>query len=84
MKNNAMTKQELIEAASKMTGGDSRNIQDLTFEQLERLMTVTQFVTDLCLNELEYRGELVLLGDTPLVPYVSDHMVETVLTRDET
>jgi hypothetical protein len=69
MKNNAMTKQELIEAASKMTGGDSRNIQDLT---------VTQFVTDLCLNELEYRGELVLLGDTPLVPYVADHMVETV------
>jgi hypothetical protein len=84
MKNNAMTKQELIEAASKMTGGDSRNIQDLTVEQLERLMTVTQFVTDLCLNELEYRGEPVLLGDTPLVPYVADHMVETVLTRDET
>jgi len=84
MKNNAMTKQELIEAASKMTGGDSRNIQDLTVEQLERLMTVTQFVTDLCLNELEYGGELVLLGDTPLVPYVADHMVETVLTRDET
>jgi hypothetical protein len=47
-------------------------------------MTVSQFVTDLCLNELEYRGELVLLGDTPLVPYVADHMVETVLTRDET
>ena len=38
MKNNAMTKQELIEAASKMTGGDSRNIQDLTVEQLERLI----------------------------------------------
>jgi hypothetical protein len=76
---NTMTKQELIKAADKMTGG---NIQDLTVKQLERLMTVTQFVTDLCLNELEMRGKLVLVGDTALVPYVADYRVETVLTRD--
>jgi hypothetical protein len=76
---NTMTKQELIKAADKMTGG---NIQDLTVKKLERLMTVTQFVTDLCLNELEDRAELALVGDTPLVPYVADYRVETILTRD--
>jgi hypothetical protein len=76
---NTMTKQELIKAADKMTGG---NIQDLTVRQLERLMTVTQFVTDLCLKELEDRGKLVLVGDTALVPYVADYRVETILTRD--
>ena len=81
-KADAMTKRELIEAASKITGGNIHNIQDLTVKKLERLMTVTQFVTDLCLNELEERGKLVLLGDTPVVPYVADYRVETVLTRD--
>jgi hypothetical protein len=74
-----LTKQKLIKAADKMTGG---NIQDLTVKQLERLMTVTQFVTDLCLNEPEDRGELVLVGDTPLVPYAADYRVETILTRN--
>jgi len=76
---NTMTKQKLIKAADKVTGG---NIQNLTVKQLERLMTVTQLVTDLCLNELEDRGELVLVGDTPLVPYVADYRVETILTRN--
>jgi hypothetical protein len=76
---NTMSKQELIKAADKMTGG---NIQDLTVRQLERLMTVTQFVTDLCLNQLEDRGKLVMVGDTALVPYVADYSVETILTRD--
>jgi hypothetical protein len=62
-----------------MTGS---KIQDLIVKQLEMLMTVTQFVTDLCLNELEDRGELVLVGDTPLVPHVADYRIETILTRD--
>jgi hypothetical protein len=49
-------------------------------------MTVTQFVTDLCLNEIEERGELTYapIGDgrlAPIVPYACDHMIETVLTR---
>ena len=60
-----MTKNELVEAASEMTGG---NIKDLTLEHLQKLMTVTQFVTDLCLNEIERRGELTFLGDMPIVP----------------
>jgi len=73
-----MTKQELIEAAYEMTGG---NVKDLTLEHLQKLMTVTQFVTDLCLNEIEERGDLTFLGDMPIVPYQCDHSVQTILTR---
>ena len=73
-----MTKKELIEAGYEITGG---NIKDLSLEKLHRLMTVTQFVTDLCLNEIEERGELTYSGGLVIVPYICDHMIETVLTR---
>jgi hypothetical protein len=75
-----MSKAELIEAAYEITGG---NVKDLTTEKLQRLMTVTQFVTDLCLNEIERRGELTYspYNGVVIVPYQCDHMVETVLTR---
>jgi hypothetical protein len=62
-----------------MTAGD---VRDLSSDSIRRLMTVTQFVTDLCLNEIERRGEL--LDDfcgVPVVPYVCDHRVDTFLTR---
>jgi hypothetical protein len=80
-----MTKHELIEAAYEMTGG---SVEDLSVDQLERLMTTTQFVTHLCLNEIERRGELTFApgpsgGLVPIVPYQCDHMVETILTRPQ-
>jgi hypothetical protein len=79
-----MTKVELIEAAYEITGG---NIKDLSVDQICRLMTVTQFVSDLCLNEIERRGELTFApgptGLVPIVPYLSDHVVETILTRGD-
>jgi hypothetical protein len=50
-----MTPKDLIESAYTVTGGD---VKDLSLDQLQRLMTITQFVTDLCLNEIERRGEL--------------------------
>jgi hypothetical protein len=52
-----MSKQELIEAAIKMTGG---NIKDLSLRQLYRLITVALYVTDQCLNEIEDRRALLL------------------------
>ena len=45
-----MSKAELIEAAHEIIGGD---LADLSLDKLYRLMTVTQFVTSLCLNEVE-------------------------------
>jgi hypothetical protein len=52
-------------------------------------MTITQCVTDLCLNEIERRGELTYMpyfDETtgclaPIIPYACDYYVETVLTR---
>lgn len=73
-----MTKEELIEAAYAMTGG---NVKELSTAQLQRLMTVTQFVTDLCLNEIEDRGELTFLDGLPIVPYQCEYTIETVLRR---
>lgn len=75
---NDMSKEELIEAAYVMTAG---NVADLSLRQLLRLMTITQFVTDTCLNEIERRGELTFMDDVPIVPYQCEHVVETVLTR---
>jgi hypothetical protein len=74
----SMSKRELVEAAYEMTGG---SLKDLSLDQIHRLMTITQHVTDLCLNEIERRGQLRFLDGSPVVPYCSDYMVETVLTR---
>jgi len=74
----SIRKEELIEAAYEITGGD---LKILSVDQIERLMTITQHVTDLCLNELERRGTLLTINHSPVVPYVCDYMVETILTR---
>ncbi len=74
----AMSKEELIEAAFEMTGG---SLKDLSYDQILRVMTISQHVTDICLNEIEARGELTFYRGAPVVPYHSDHMVETILTR---
>jgi len=76
-----LSKEVLYEAAIMMTGGTPW--LNLSIPQLRRLMTITQFVTDLCLNEIEARGELTVHpdGGLPIVPYMSDHFGETVLTR---
>jgi hypothetical protein len=77
-----MSKEELLEAAEKISGGD---IQNLALEQVFRLMTITQFVTDLCLNEVERRGELGYAptgeGLVPIIPYHCHYAIKTVLTR---
>lgn len=73
-----MTKNELIEAANKIIGG---KIKDLPLDQVERVITVAQHVMDLCINELEVRGELFDQNGRVSLPYKSDYMVETALTR---
>jgi hypothetical protein len=73
-----MTKSELIDMAHSIAG---ENVEKLPTEKLKRLITVTQYPTDLCLNELERRGELEVDGDTPVVPYECEHYVHTILTR---
>jgi len=62
-----MSKSELVEVAYEITGG---NLSGLTLDQLRRLITITQHVTDLYLNEIERRGELTVLDGAPVVPYL--------------
>jgi len=73
-----MTKEDLVEAAYQFTGG---NLKELSLNQVKRLMTVAMYVGDLCLNEIEDRGELEFVGDAPVLPYDCDYTVPTVLTR---
>jgi hypothetical protein len=73
-----LSKQELVEAAYGFTGG---SLKDLSLPQLQRLITISQHVTDFCLNEIEARGELIFFDGAPVVPYHCEYMVETVLTR---
>jgi len=73
-----MSKEELLDAARKVAGAE---IEDLALDELRRLMTVTQYLTDVCLNEIERRDELTYLNGIMIVPYMCDHDVETVLTR---
>jgi hypothetical protein len=74
-----MTKQETVEAAYEMTGG---NLQDLSDEKLARLHTVATYVFDLTLNELERRGLIPIRDGAPVIPYISEHSIETILTRE--
>jgi hypothetical protein len=46
-------------------------------------MTVTQYVTNLCLNEIEDRGQLVRYMGNVVVPYECDYALETALTRTQ-
>lgn len=73
-----LTEEKLIEAGNKIAGA---NLADLSVGEIERLMTITQYVTDCCLNELETRGVLEIIDGKPCVPYASEYMVETILTR---
>jgi hypothetical protein len=48
---------------------------------LARLITMSQYCTDVLLNEIESRGNLTFRDGMVIVPYHSDHVVETILTR---
>jgi hypothetical protein len=80
-----MSDSELVAAAADFIGGES--VKTLATDQTIRLMTVTQYVTDLCLNEVKKRRELAFCPSpetgelVPIVPYCSSLAVPTILTR---
>ena len=73
-----LSKSELIQAGYQIT---QANVEDLSLNEIWRWMTITQYVTDACLNEIERRGELTFSDGLPLVPYQCEYMLETILTR---
>jgi hypothetical protein len=74
-----LTRDVLETAVGELLGGDIR----FDLDRLYHLITLTQHATDLLLNEIERRGELDFVDGMPIVPYLSNHLVETVLTREE-
>jgi hypothetical protein len=74
-----MTQVELEQSAMQLTDGVS--VEDLASDAIIKLMTVGQYLADRGLAEIEKRGELEFHEGNPVMPYCSDHMIETVLTR---
>jgi hypothetical protein len=78
-----MTKDEVHARIAKMIPGGLL-LKFMSYDHIVELMTVTQVITNLCLNEIEERGELISHNDgRVIVPYHTDFVVETILTRGE-
>jgi hypothetical protein len=73
-----MTEDVLKTATADLLGGD---VSVFDLDRLLHLITLTQHATDILLNEIERRGELTFTDDMPIVPYMSEYSVETILTR---
>jgi hypothetical protein len=56
-------------------------LEFMSYDHIVELMTVTQVITNLCLNEIEERGELTDHSERVLAPYNADFVVETILAR---
>lgn len=75
-----MTKDELQAATAELLG---QEIETLDNDKLLRVFTVAQHTFDVLLNELERRKGLEFEQRGPVVPYASDYMVKTILTRGD-
>lgn len=81
MNDNELTQDELEAAVASLTSGLA--VEELPSDEIIKLMTIGQYLADRGLAEIEKRGELEFHEGSPVMPYCSDHMIETVLTRPE-
>ncbi|MGJ4888977.1 hypothetical protein ACQR1Y_12325 [Bradyrhizobium sp. HKCCYLRH3099] len=75
-----LTKEQLVEAAFDVIGGN--DLKALSIDALVNKITVVQHAFDLCLNEIERRGELETRDGMIVIPYVCEYAVPTALTRE--
>ena len=75
-----LDKHELEYMALNFVGNE---IEEMSSDDLRHVITLSQYITDRCLAEFERRGELKYHMGNPVVPYHSEHHVETILTRAE-
>ncbi len=76
-----LTRADLENSAALLTGASK--VEDMPSYQLQKLMTVGQYLTDCSLAEIERRGELEFVNGAPVLPYLSEHCIETILTRPD-
>ncbi|WP_311273528.1 MULTISPECIES: hypothetical protein [unclassified Rhizobium] len=74
-----MTKDELEQVAKSLACG--LVVEDLPSDEIVKIMTIGQYLADRGLAEIERRGELEFQDGDPVMPYCSDYMIETILTR---
>ena len=79
-----MTKEELIEAACEIIGVD---VKDLSVDQNQKLMTITQRLVDLGLKESRSFGNLCAIRatiDAAVIPEATtDDLVTLRLTKEQ-
>ena len=79
-----MTKEELIEAACEIIGGD---VRDLSVDQVQKLMTVAQHLSDLSLKEHRSFGNLCAIRTTidaaVIADGTTDDLVILRLTKEQ-
>jgi hypothetical protein len=75
-----MTNEELIEAACEIIGV---NVKDLSVDQIQRLTTVTQHLTDLSLNERRSFGHLCAIRAAIDGADTTDDLVTLRLTKQQ-
>ena len=74
-----ISKEDLIAETAELLGG---NVAKLSLDRLLHLITITQHATNVLLNEIERRDRLTFNEEgIPVLPYVSDYRLETILTR---
>src|SRR5258707_11948062 len=73
----AMTKEELIEAACEIIGGD---VKDLSVDQVQKLMTVAQHLSDLSLKEHRSFGNLCAIRTTIDAAVTAGGMTDDLVT----
>jgi hypothetical protein len=80
----AMTKEELIEAACEIIGG---NLKDLSADQVQKLTTIAQHLADLSLKDHRSFGNLCAIRttiDTAVTAgEASDDLVTVGLTKEQ-
>ena len=77
-----MTRDEVHARIAKMIPGGLL-LEFTSYNHSVELMTVTQVITNHCLNEIEQRGELANYDGRVIVPYDADFVIETALTRGD-
>ncbi len=79
-----MTKEELIEAACEIIGGD---VKDLSVDQVQKLMTIAQHLTDLSLKDHRSFGNLcairAIIDAAVTAGQTTDDLMTMRLTKEQ-